>query len=210
MNALTGAQAVAADQLFMTLDTLTRKWTLAAGREVLLSDTVGFIRDLPHHLVASFRATLAEALHADLLLHVVDAASPDALEQVNVVNEVLKELGAGDRPALLLLNKVDAASDEALLTVIEQQYPEALRISARSGAGLPRLVERVDRLMQGAVRRLRIELPAADGKSLVFLERFGTIHEREYVDSVVRLDVSIGTRALDQLRAQGAALSVAQ
>ncbi|NUQ47128.1 MAG: GTPase HflX, partial [Phycisphaerae bacterium] len=140
MNALTGAATLVRDQLFATLDTLTRRWDLGNGRFVLLSDTVGFIRNLPHHLVASFRATLEEAIHADLLLHVVDASSPDAEQQVAAVHDVLRSLGvADDRRQLLVLNKTDAIEDEAAFTVLRAAHPAALPISARSGAGLPEL-----------------------------------------------------------------------
>src|SRR5437660_12271660 len=115
MNALTGAGVYVEDKLFSTLDTRTRQWHLKDWGRVLLSDTVGFIRDLPHHLIASFKATLEEARQAKLLLHVVDASSPVADEQIKSVNEVLKELGCGHKPTLLVLNKVDRVADRSLV-----------------------------------------------------------------------------------------------
>jgi len=135
-NALAHAKAFEADQLFATLDTTTRRiWIREAGN-VVLSDTVGFIRDLPHGLVAAFRATLEETVHADLLLHVVDAASPARDEQVTQVNKVLAEIPAGDAPQLLVWNKIDAANLEP--SVERDQYGRICRVfvSARSGAGL--------------------------------------------------------------------------
>ena len=111
-NTLTAAGTYADDKLFATLDTKTRTWKLERGIEVLLSDTVGFVRDLPHNLVASFRATLEEATHADLLIHVLDIGHPHAQQQYDSVHEVLAEIGVKDRPELLVLNKID--TDEGI------------------------------------------------------------------------------------------------
>jgi len=203
MNALTAAGAAVEDRLFMTLDTLTRRWDLGGGRHVLLSDTVGFIRDLPHRLVASFKATLEEAIHADLLLHVVDASSPQAAEQIAAVQQTLAEIGASG-PTLLLLNKADAIADDSLLTVLRQRHPDALVISARTGAGLDRLRAAVDAAMQGRQQRLSLSVPAHDGKALTFIERFADVLERRYEDGRVILDVRIPPRALHQLHALAA------
>jgi GTP-binding protein HflX len=199
MNALTGAGTRTEDKLFATLDTLTRRWSLGSGRYVLLSDTVGFIRDLPHHLVASFRATLEEAIHADLLLHVVDAASPEAAEQIAAVQGVLGELGMGERPTLLVLNKADAVADHALTTVLQQQHAGALLVSARTGQGLDELAEAVRDRVRGAQRSYTLSVPAADGKALGFLERFGDVLERRFEDGRAILDVRITPQALDHL-----------
>lgn len=204
MNALTGAGTLTEDRLFATLDTLTRRWQLGNGRFVLLSDTVGFIRDLPHHLVASFRATLEEAIHADLLLHVADAASPDVRQQIAAVQLVLAELGAGQRPALLVLNKADAVTDEAALPLLRREFPEALTISARSGAGLDALRDAVDARLQGERRRMKLSVPLRDGRALGFLERFAEILERTFEDSRVILEVNISPRVLDHVHGLGA------
>ena len=127
MNRLTGSDVLAKDQLFSTLDTRTRQWRLPEWRKVLLSDTVGFIRDLPHHLVASFKATLEEAHQARLLLHVVDASNPHAEVQIAAVNAVLKELDCLDKPTLMVLNKIDAAPDPSFLHVLQTRHPRACR-----------------------------------------------------------------------------------
>src|SRR5437763_4140015 len=129
MNALTGAGVYVEDKLFSTLDTRTRQWHLKDWGRVLLSDTVGFIRDLPHHLIASFKATLEEARQARLLLHVVDASSPSAEEHVKAVRQVLDELGCGDRPTLLVLNKVDRVSDLSFVQVLQQHHPRSVAVS---------------------------------------------------------------------------------
>jgi GTP-binding protein HflX len=122
--------------LFATLDTRTRVMALDGNRKALLSDTVGFIRNLPHHLVASFHATLEEAIHADLVLHVVDAAHPQARKNLAAANEVLQEIGIA-APVLLVLNKIDAAADNADYHILKRELAECVEVSALTGAGLP-------------------------------------------------------------------------
>lgn len=140
-NALTGAGTYAADQLFATLDTLTRRLVVGPGAEVALSDTVGFVRDLPHQLVAAFRATLDETAEADLLLHVVDAAAPDRSEQIEQVGRVLAEIGADRVPQWLVWNKIDAAGLDPGIQLDGCGNIERLSVSARTGSGLDALRE---------------------------------------------------------------------
>jgi GTP-binding protein HflX len=204
MNALTDAGARVEDRLFATVDTLTRRWPLGNGRFALLSDTVGFIRKLPHHLVASFRATLEEAIHADLLLHVVDAANAEAEAHVAAVQGVLDDLGVGDKRALLLLNKSDAVEDASLLTVLKDKHPGALLISARTGAGLEALHAAVDGHMRGEEKRLTLSVPARDGRALHFLERFAEVLDRRYEDGRAIFDVRIAPRTLERLHGMAA------
>ncbi len=199
MNALTDAGVKVEDKLFATLDTTTRRWDLGEGQVALLSDTVGFVRDLPHHLVASFKATLEEALHADLLLHVVDASSPRAEAELRAARAVLDDLGLEAMPCLLLLNKVDAAQDEALIQVMENDEGPSLRISARTGRGLDALVERVRVQARGERVRVVVAVDPAAGRVLSLLDRRAQIHEREYGDRVVRLDLSISRVDLARL-----------
>src|SRR5690606_38653265 len=123
------------DKLFATLDTRTRRWQLPNWGPVLLSDTVGFIRDLPHQLVASFKATLEEAHQADLLLHVADASNPAVFDQISEVYKVLEEIGIEAKDTLLVLNKIDAAQ-KSLVDALRSRYPNAVPISAASGQGL--------------------------------------------------------------------------
>lgn len=199
MNALTGAGTHTADLLFATLDTLTRKWNLGGGRHVLLSDTVGFVRNLPHHLVASFRATLEEAIHADLLLHVVDASNPEALAQIASVQTVLDDLGLKDKPTLLLLNKVDAVEDRSLPALLRRDNPGAMEISARNGAGLSELASAVAERLAGEQRPMTLSVPIHDGKAMDFLERFSDVLHREYDGERAFLHVKIAPRVLDHL-----------
>jgi GTP-binding protein HflX len=202
-NTLTDADAYAADQLFATLSTRTRQWKLGNADSVMLSDTVGFVRDLPHHLVASFKATLEEAVHSDLLLVVLDVADPDCRKQLQTVHHVLDDIGADEQPRLLLLNKLDKVDHNADLLVLQQEYPEALPISAKTGRNLDQLVERVRDFMHGGTSELTISLDQADGKALTFLENRATVLDRQYGSDRVELTVRIGHRQLDQLRAMG-------
>lgn len=208
MNALTGADVLVEDKLFATLDTKTRRWQLGRGQVALLSDTVGFVRDLPHHLVASFRATLEEAIHADLLLHVVDASSRSADRQVAAVMTVLRELECADHRILPVLNKIDVAQDEALVQTLEQRLPGALRVSAQTGLGIDKLVTRVSEVMRGEMRHARIRVPVADGRALAFLDHHAQILDRSYTDHSVELEVRLGARALGRFEEQHAGASV--
>ena len=152
-NALTGAGTYAADQLFATLDTLTRRIRLAEGAEVVLSDTVGFVRQLPHSLIDAFRATLEETRDADLLLHVIDASAPDRDDQIAEVDRVLDEIGAGSVPMLMVYNKIDIAGWSPEIARDPCGSIERVMLSAQSGAGLQglreSLLERLVRPMQG-------------------------------------------------------------
>ncbi len=194
MNALTGADVYIADKLFATLDTRTRKWTIPNWGDVLLSDTVGFIKNLPHHLVASFRSTLEEARHADLLLHVVDASHPDAEQQINTVNEVLQDLGVEAHEPILVLNKVDAVQDRSLIDVLRGRHPHTVTISAVEGTGLDRLAAMVaERLGQGYLD-VKLETAVGNGKLFAFLSEHADVQDREYHDDRVTMRVRIPRR----------------
>src|SRR6185436_5977790 len=138
LNRLTGAGVLVEDALFATLDPTTRRAHTADGRVYTYSDTVGFVRHLPHQLVEAFRSTLEEVGQADLVLHVVDGAHPDPEEQVRAVHEVLAEVGAERVPELLVVNKIDAADEETLLR-LKRTWPDAVFVSARSGMGIAEL-----------------------------------------------------------------------
>jgi GTP-binding protein HflX len=180
MNALTGAGVYVEDKLFSTLETRTRQWHLKDWGRVLLSDTVGFIRDLPHHLVASFKATLEEARQARLLLHVVDASGEAAEAQIKAVNAVLKELGCGDKPSLLVLNKVDRLSDPSYLHVLMKHHPRAVAVSAATGQGLDRLAEAVIEALSADFADSEVVTSAGNGKVLSYLAAHAEIYRQEY------------------------------
>lgn len=180
MNTLTGARVYVEDKLFSTLDTRTRQWHIKDWGRVLLSDTVGFIRDLPHNLVASFKATLEEARQARLLLHVVDAGNFQAEEQIQAVNSVLEELGCKDKPTLLVLNKVDRIEDLSLLHVLQHHHPDAVSISARTGEGLDTLRATVVDLLSADFAEAAIEMDAGNGKVLAYLAAHAEVHRQEF------------------------------
>ncbi len=202
-NTLTDGRAYADDKLFATLSTRTRKWSLGGGDAVMLSDTVGFVRDLPHNLVASFKATLEEAVHSDLLLIVLDVADPRAEQEYETVVQVLDEIGADEPQRLLVLNKIDRLQHNAELLLFTEQHPDAVPISARTGRGVDVLVERVREAAHGRMQELPITLDAADGKAIGFLENRAQVLDRQYNDRHVTLTVRIGSRQLDRLRAMG-------
>src|SRR5208283_2539271 len=136
LNALTGADVLVKDILFATLDPTTRRLRLPTNQNVLLTDTVGFIRKLPHGLVEAFKATLEEVVQADLLLHVVDISHPQAEEQIAAVNAVLAEIGAGGKPTLMVFNKMDRPHDQGALNRLQERHPHAVAISATTGEGI--------------------------------------------------------------------------
>ena len=187
MNALTGAGVVTADQLFSTLDTRTRQWRLADWGRVLLSDTVGFIRDLPHHLIASFKATLEEARQARLLLHVVDASNPHAEEQIDAVNAVLKELGCDQKPTLLVMNKVDCVKDHSLLHVLQKHHPRSVSISAARKIGLDALRDAVIEMLSADFAKVTVDVAAANGKVLSYLAAHAEVFRQECHDNRIRV-----------------------
>jgi len=160
---------------------------------------VGFVRDLPHRLVASFRATLEETIHADLLLHMVDAASPFAVHQYDSANAVIAELGCGDYPTITLLNKMDIAQDLSMAKIIEHRAPQTLRLSARTGEGSTELAELVRTAMKGGVVEATLSVPGGTGKVIAEIERRALVLRRRYVDSIVEFDVKISETQLSQL-----------
>jgi GTP-binding protein HflX len=199
----TSGGAYADDKLFATLSTRTRRWDLGGGNTVMLSDTVGFVRDLPHHLVASFRATLEEAVYSDLLMIVLDVSHPRAASQLRTVMDVLDEIGATDQKRLLVLNKVDRLEHNADILVFQSEYPDCMAVSAKTGEGVDLLTQRIHELAAGGQREMTVELSLADGKAINFLETRTEILDREYDANLVRYTVSIGSRQLDQLKALG-------
>ncbi len=187
MNALTGAGVYVEDKLFSTLDTRTRQWHLKDWGRVLLSDTVGFIRDLPHHLIASFKATLEEARQARLLLHVVDASNEHAEEQIQAVNKVLAELGCADKPTLLVLNKVDRVADPSLVQVLQKHHPRSVAVSAARRQGLDALQEAVIEMLSADFANAAVETNAGNGKVLAYLAAHAEIYRQEYSDGRVHI-----------------------
>ena len=182
---MTDADVFVKDLLFATLDTRTRRWFLPGWGPVLLSDTVGFIRDLPHHLIASFRATLEEATGADLLLHVADAGNPDVVNQIKSAVKVLESLGIDEKDTILVLNKIDTA-DPQRLAALKDRYPMAVCISAREGSGLDGLTRAVNDLLSREFLTVEVEASIADGRLDAYLTREGEVLERRYDQDAAR------------------------
>jgi GTP-binding protein HflX len=202
-NTLTAAGTYADDKLFATLDTKTRAWRLERGVEVLLSDTVGFVRDLPHNLVASFRATLEEAVHADLLLHVLDVGHAHAEQQYHTVHAVLEEIGAKGKPEILLLNKIDTEEGEAAWPFWRTLHPAAVPISARAGTGLGELVEAVYEAVRGQQVEVTLEAEVTNGRLISFLESHSRIQARYFTDGTVKIRALMGKQTLADLSRNG-------
>lgn len=192
LNRLTGAAATVKDQLFTTLDPLARRVRLAGGETFVLTDTVGFLHHLPHHLIDAFRATLEEACDADIVLHVLDASHPLASERAEAVAEVLAQLRLRDKPLLTALNKRDLIDDPGRLAALERAYEPAAAISARSGEGLDRLDELLSRhLAQLLVEPVRLRIPAANAGLVASIYQSGQVLHRHDADGVIELTARI-------------------
>ena len=198
-NTLVDAGTFADDRLFATLDTKTRRWRLERGTDVMLSDTVGFVRDLPTNLVASFKATLEEAVHADLLLHVLDAGHPRAQQQFNSVRQVLADIGADEKPEILLLNKIDTPEGEHNAPTWRTLHPGALPISAKTGAGLAALHESVHTHVRGQRVDITIETDPTLGKLIAFIETHSTVHSRTMRRNRLRIMATVSKHTLADL-----------
>ncbi len=203
MNLLTDAGALVADKLFATLDTQTRRWHVGDGQQLILSDTVGFIRDLPHHLVASFRATLEEAIHADLLLHVADASHDRVAQQIAAVEDVLDELGCDRARQLLVLNKIDRITDPTVFAVLRGKYPAGLFLSAVAGQGAAELAAEVARRAAGQPVRVTLRANCSNGRLMQYIAQHARIHSRTFSDATAVIDADLPAQRLSQLRRFG-------
>ncbi len=202
-NALAGAQAYAADQLFATLDPTVRRVAIPGGN-VVLADTVGFVRDLPHELVAAFRSTLSEAREADLLLHVVDAADPHRQERIAQVDEVLAEVGAGELPQLLVYNKIDRIDGaqprhDAQDGIADPARRERVWLSARDGTGLDLLTAALGARLGFTRIRGQVVLPPAAGRLHARLHALGGIIEEQYTDEGWVLEIDLPRSEAEKL-----------
>jgi len=199
INLLTGTGTYVADKLFATLGTKTRQWQLDNGPDTLISDTVGFIRDLPHHLIASFRATLEEAINADLLIHVADGSHNRLDDQIRAVDQVLEELGCNLDNRLMVLNKIDRISDPARVTVLRTRYPQAILLSAKTGQGADKLVEEVTKRRGAGAVYITLHADCRNGKLMQYIERHATITSRRYTDSTASITATMDPQRLARL-----------
>lgn len=191
LNALTEAGVFVEDKLFATLDTTTRKYTLGNNQEVLITDTVGFIRKLPHLLVAAFKSTLEEALHSDFLIHVVDVSHPMAEEQAETTFEVLKELDAGSKPIITVLNKVDKEGAHDRTIRLRLKYPKCIAVSALHRTGFHELEEAMEKEIRAQRTILNLRIPQSEYGAVSEVIRQGSIIQQEYVEDEVLMRAEI-------------------
>jgi GTP-binding protein HflX len=205
LNALTGADVLAKDILFATLDPTTRRLRLPTNQNVLLTDTVGFIRKLPHGLVEAFKATLEEVVQADLLLHVVDISHPQAEEQIQAVNAVLAEIGAGEKPTIMVFNKMDQLNGRAdgtgnggVLNRLQEKHPQAVAISAATGEGIETLLAEIGTQLRPKREFLELRVPHEQAAVIARLHAVGQIISRSYRGPAARFKARIPPRHHDE------------
>jgi GTP-binding protein HflX len=200
MNALTEANVVVEDKLFATLDTRTRRWQLPSWGPVLLSDTVGFIRDLPHRLIASFKATLEEARQADLLLHIADASNAAVYDQISAAYAVLQEIGIEEKDTLLVVNKIDRLSSENTLGGIINRYPNAIPVSAQDRIGFEQLAYGVSDALSRTFCDVDVETGVENGKLVAYLSAHGEVLSKRYEGERVVVHCRIPQKYLGRIK----------
>lgn len=187
LNALADENLYTDDKLFSTLDSTTRVVHLSDSHDMLLTDTVGFIRRLPHHLIASFRATLEQVSEACMLLHVVDVSQPSAQEQILAVEEVLKELDALDKPTLMVFNQIDKLEDMSELAILRHKYPNNMEVSALSGEGLDDLKVKLLEIASEDEVEVDVDIPQKEGQIVNYVYNHGEIIEQEFRGNLVHM-----------------------
>jgi len=198
LNKLTGADVLAEDKLFATLDPTTRKLKLPSGNEVLLTDTVGFIRKLPHHLIEAFKSTLEEAKYADLILHMIDASNPEADTQMLIVYNTLRELGIEDKEVVSLYNKIDIMPDDTILPR-DFHAEHTLKISAKTGEGLEEFKELVDKILRQQRIYLEKLIPYKDSAKLALIRKHGELELEDYREDGIYIKAMVPTNIYDLL-----------
>ncbi len=197
INALANAGLLAQDKLFATLDPTTRRLKLPNGSEVLLTDTVGFVRKLPHRFVEAFKATLEEAVVSEFLIHTVDCSNPDAIEHIKTTFKVLEELGADNKKIIMVMNKIDSANDDAQIYELKSLYPEAVWTSARTGAGLNELLSKIEVMISDSSKSMKLLIPHSEYKAVAELHKLGAISLQRNVDEGIEILARVPTRLFD-------------
>ncbi len=200
MNALTEIDTFVEDKLFATLDTKTSVCKLENGKKFLVSDTVGFIKKLPHHLVSSFKATLEEARHADLLLHVVDTSSPAIHNQIEAVNTVLKELGCDKKPTIMVFNKIDAVKEEAVIPLLRSRYKDCVVISAKTHQGIEDLKRKIIEMLEKNFIDVELSCSTANGKLIAYLHEHAHIVSSRFDDERATFRLFIEEKLVHKLQ----------
>ena len=197
LRRLTGAEVLIENKLFATLDTTTRKIALPNKQPLLLTDTVGFVRKLPHQLVEAFNATLEEAALSDFLIHVLDASQTEVMEFYNTTMRVLGDLGADTKQMLVVFNKIDKVEEADELAALRRHFPDAVFVSVKTGQGMEELVERISEFVARGTMTIELRLPAARADLLARMHREGTVHDVEYEGEFTRVIAAISTRSLE-------------
>jgi GTP-binding protein HflX len=200
LNALADASAFVEDKLFATLDPRSRKVRLENGQTVIFIDTVGFIRKLPHTVIAAFRATLEEATFADIILLVVDAANPYFQEHIDVAKNVLQDLGGADKPMITVFNKIDLLPDHSLADNLVERTPQSVSISAATGENLSDLLLLVGRTLSSRRLEVNLTIPQERSELLSLIQQRGKILHRRYEDGNVIIQAELDRRIIAQLR----------
>ncbi len=197
LRRLTGADVFVEDKLFATLDTTTRKIALPNKQPLLLTDTVGFVRNLPHQLVEAFNATLEEAALSDFLVHVLDASLEEVMEFYNTTMQVLGELGADIKQMLVVFNKIDKVVDPDALPALRRHFPDAVFVSVQTGEGMNELVERISEFVARGTMTLELRLPASRSDLVARLHRDGTVHDVKYEPEFTFIVATMPTRSVE-------------
>lgn len=200
LRRLTGAEVLVEDKLFATLDTTTRKIALPNKQPLLLTDTVGFIRKLPHELVDAFRATLEEAVIADFLIHVLDASHPRVLEFFDTTKSVLESIGDHHKEMLVVFNKMDRVTDPSTRILLRHRFPDAVFISVHTGEGIDLLIDRIGAFLNPGLETLTLLIPHDRGDLLARVHREGQVRSVEYLEEGVRLDATLPARTAAEIR----------
>jgi GTP-binding protein HflX len=201
LNALTGSDVLAKDILFATLDPTTRRLKLPTNQNVLLTDTVGVIKKLPHGLVEAFKATLEEVVRADLLLHVVDISHPQAEEQIAAVDAVLQEIGADEKSTLMIFNKMDRLEGGGALSRLQEKFPHSVAISATTGKGIPALLAEIGTQLRPKREFLELRIPQEQSAVIARLHKVGQVIERRYNARTARFKARIPPHHLAEFEA---------
>jgi len=197
---LSGANVLIEDRLFATLDTTVRMVSLSSSKNILLSDTVGFIRKLPSHLIASFKSTLAEAAEADILLHVIDISHPKFEEQITVVNGILEELHAADKPTILVFNKIDKLRDRSIIHEVTTQYKDSVFISAERGINISSLKEKLLQILDSGTVNYTLTIQQLDYRTIAKLYEIADIMTKEYEANSVKITFRINQKNMERLK----------
>ncbi len=203
LNALTDSDVVAQDRLFSTLDPTARRFILPNNQKVVFVDTVGFLHDLPHHLIEAFKATLEEVVEADLLVHVLDASSPITAELSQAVYEVLEEIGIHDKPIVTLLNKIDKVPDKGLVDRLKKQFENSIAVSALHKENLDELVRRISMILFASLVYVKASIPQSEAKLLNQVYREAGIIKREFKGDQVYLEADMPARLKNLLDKKG-------